>query len=86
MSVIRLAHPSRPAKPVQPGLEQQVDDLFELRALLRQSQAGERALTAEVLQALTAAVLLPVLLGRVGFHLVQHLVPRIADRGRQPRS
>ncbi len=55
MATLRIVHPPSPAKPVQPGLAQRVDDLFELRALLRQSQAGERELTAEILQALTAA-------------------------------
>jgi hypothetical protein len=55
MSILRLPHPSRPAKPVPPHLGQQIDDLFELRALLRRSQASERALTTQILQALTAA-------------------------------
>jgi hypothetical protein len=55
MSILRLPHPSRSAKPVPPDLGQQIDDLFELRAFLRQSEAGKRALTAQILQALTAA-------------------------------
>jgi len=55
MSTLRVVHPVRPAKPVQPDLSQLIDDLFELRGLLRQSQAQERAMTAEVIQALTAA-------------------------------
>ena len=55
MSILRLPHPPHSAKPVPPDLGQQIDDLFGLRALLRRSQAGERALTAQILQALTAA-------------------------------
>ncbi len=55
MSTLRVVYPVRPAKPVPYDLAQKVDDLFELRALLRQSQAGERALTAEILQGLTSA-------------------------------
>ena len=57
MGTLRVVHSPRPAKPVPPDLGQQIDDLFELRALLRQSQVGERALTAQILQALTAAKL-----------------------------
>jgi len=55
MATLRIVHPPRPAKPVPYDLAQKVDDLFELRALLRQSQAGERALTAEIIQELTSA-------------------------------
>jgi hypothetical protein len=55
MSVIRLPQPVRPAKPTPPDLGQLIDDLFELRGLLHQAQANERAMTAEVLQGLTAA-------------------------------
>ena len=55
MSTLRVVHPSHPAKPVQPHLGQLIDDLFELRGLVHQAQANERAMTAEVLQALTAA-------------------------------
>jgi hypothetical protein len=55
MSTLRVVHPPRPAKPVQPHLGQLIDDLFELRGLARRAQANERAMTAEVLQALTAA-------------------------------
>ena len=55
MSVLRLSHPSRPAKPVAPDLAQKVDDLLELRILLHQAETSERALTAEVLRALKAA-------------------------------
>jgi hypothetical protein len=55
MSTLRVVHPSHPAKPVQPHLGQLIDDLFELRGLVHRAQANERAMTAEVLQALTAA-------------------------------
>ena len=55
MSTLRIVHRSRAAKPVPASLTQQIDDLFELRALIRQAEAGERALTAEILHALTAA-------------------------------
>jgi hypothetical protein len=55
MNVVRLPQPVRPAKPIQPHLGQLIDDLFELRGLVHQAQANERAMTAEVLQALTAA-------------------------------
>ena len=55
MATLRVVHPPRPAKSVQPDLGQLIDDLFELRGLVHQAQANERAMTAEVLQALTAA-------------------------------
>jgi len=55
MSTLRVVHPPRPAKPAQPHLGQLIDDLFELRGLVHRAQANERAMTAEVLQALTAA-------------------------------
>lgn len=55
MNTLRVVHPPRPAKPVQLGLGQLLDDLLELRSLLRRAQANERAMTAEVLEALTAA-------------------------------
>jgi len=55
MNVVRLPQPVRPAKPIQPHLGQLIDDLFELRGLVHRAQANERAMTAEVLQALTAA-------------------------------
>ena len=55
MSTLRIVHSPRPAKPVQPGLAQQVDDLHELRGLIRKSQEAERILTQQVLGTLTAA-------------------------------
>ena len=54
MSTLRVVHPSHPAKPVQPHLGQLIDDLLELRSLVHRAQANERAMTAEVLQGLTA--------------------------------
>jgi hypothetical protein len=54
MSTLRVVHPSHPAKLVQPHLGQLIDDLLELRSLVHRAQANERAMTAEVLQGLTA--------------------------------
>src|ERR1700732_1285150 len=55
MSTLRIALPPRPAKPAHPQLAQQVDDLHELRDLIRKSQEAERVLTQQVLGTLTAA-------------------------------
>jgi hypothetical protein len=57
MSTLRIVHPPHPAKPVRPQLAQQVDDLHELRGLIRKSQEAERILTQQVLGTLTAAEL-----------------------------
>jgi len=48
----------RPAKKVvPPALAQQVDDPYELRALIRKSQDAEKALTKQVMGTLSAASL-----------------------------
>lgn len=52
LSVVRV---SRSTKPAPPQLAQQVDHLFELRSLIRQSQEAERQMTAEILRAMQAA-------------------------------
>jgi hypothetical protein len=57
MSTLRIVHPPHPAKPAHPQLAQQVDDLHELRDLIRKSQEAERILTQQVLGALIAAEL-----------------------------
>jgi hypothetical protein len=54
MSAASVTPLSRTAKPGAAKLGQQVDDLFELRTLIRQSQEAERRLTLESRQAMEA--------------------------------
>ncbi len=60
MSTLTVPHSPNGTKPpvplrIVPALGQKIDDLHELRSLIRQSQEAERRLTAEVLAGLEAA-------------------------------